>query len=230
MVNRFAIRISLCRRNIHLIFLPRSQHKKVIAAVAELVKKYRSKAPKTIVFAKSFTDVKNHMELFQDSLREKMFIDINGQRKALINVYNAEMKDNDRLAVEKSFSSVDTCDRVLIGTSAIGQGVHIPDVRLVLAFHDGNFTETFQNVGRAGRDGCLALGFVFMKEVPKKCFWTTLLEPFSLNNAESVNINGSISFPTGQVVCNDCICCSYCSKICDKCTKPMKYMLPGLQL
>jgi single-stranded-DNA-specific exonuclease len=44
--------------------------------------------------------------------------------------------------------------RVVVATSAFGEGIDLPDVRDVVLYHlNFNFTEFNQMAGRAGRDG-----------------------------------------------------------------------------
>lgn len=78
-----------------------------------------------------------------------------GLRKRLGDVvmfYHAGMPTADRLQVEKFFR--EGALRVVIATSAFGEGIDLPDVRHVALYHlNFNFTEFNQQAGRAGRDG-----------------------------------------------------------------------------
>jgi single-stranded-DNA-specific exonuclease len=78
-----------------------------------------------------------------------------GLRKRLgdtVMFYHAGMPTEDRLQVERFFRAGEI--RVVIATSAFGEGIDLPDVRHVALYHlNFDFTEFNQQAGRAGRDG-----------------------------------------------------------------------------
>ncbi|MGA8796101.1 MAG: helicase-related protein [Candidatus Cybelea sp.] len=69
--------------------------------------------------------------------------------------YHGKMPNAERLEVERLFR--EGALRVVVATSAFGEGIDLPDVRNVVLFHlnfdSGEFN---QQAGRAGRDGSLA--------------------------------------------------------------------------
>jgi len=66
--------------------------------------------------------------------------------------YHAGLGPTERLAVEELFRNGTL--RVVVATSAFGEGIDLPDVREVVHYHlNFNFTEFNQQAGRAGRDG-----------------------------------------------------------------------------
>jgi single-stranded-DNA-specific exonuclease len=69
--------------------------------------------------------------------------------------YNGGLSRDARHAIERAFRAGDV--RVVIATSAFGEGVNIPDIRHVVLYHlPFNEVEFNQMSGRAGRDGALA--------------------------------------------------------------------------
>ena len=69
--------------------------------------------------------------------------------------YHAGMPSAERADVEKYFR--EGALRVVVATSAFGEGIDLPDVRHVVLYHlNFDFTEFNQQSGRAGRDGDLA--------------------------------------------------------------------------
>jgi single-stranded-DNA-specific exonuclease len=69
--------------------------------------------------------------------------------------YHAGMPTADRLAVERFFR--EGALRIVVATSAFGEGIDLPDVRHVVLYHlNFDFTEFNQQAGRAGRDGSAA--------------------------------------------------------------------------
>ncbi|MGR4064937.1 MAG: helicase-related protein [Vulcanimicrobiaceae bacterium] len=69
--------------------------------------------------------------------------------------YHAGMPTVDRHEVERLFREGGL--RIVVATSAFGEGIDLPDVRYVVLYHlNFNFTEFNQQAGRAGRDGAPA--------------------------------------------------------------------------
>lgn len=69
--------------------------------------------------------------------------------------YHAGMPSADRAEVETRFRAGEL--RVIVATSAFGEGIDLPDVRNVVLYHlNFDFTEFNQQAGRAGRDGAEA--------------------------------------------------------------------------
>jgi single-stranded-DNA-specific exonuclease len=81
-----------------------------------------------------------------------------GLRKSLGNdvmFYHAKMPAAERLEVERLFREGQL--RVVIATSAFGEGIDLPDVRHVVLYHlNFDLAEFNQQAGRAGRDGAPA--------------------------------------------------------------------------
>lgn len=66
--------------------------------------------------------------------------------------YHAGMPSADRAEVEARFRAGEL--RIIVATSAFGEGIDLPDVRNVVLYHlNFDFTEFNQQAGRAGRDG-----------------------------------------------------------------------------
>jgi single-stranded-DNA-specific exonuclease len=69
--------------------------------------------------------------------------------------YHAGMPSPERAEVERFFREGEL--RVIVATSAFGEGIDLPDVRHVVLYHlNFDFTEFNQQAGRAGRDGARA--------------------------------------------------------------------------
>jgi len=86
-----------------------------------------------------------------------------GDRTGAVVYYNAGLNKEMRKAVETRFRSGRT--RIVIATSAFGEGINIPDVRNVVLYHMPlSAIEYNQQSGRAGRDGHPALIHVLFGE------------------------------------------------------------------
>ena len=72
--------------------------------------------------------------------------------KNTVAFYHAGMPTPERTEVERLFR--EGMLRVIVATSAFGEGIDLPDVRNVVLYHlNFDFTEFNQQAGRAGRDG-----------------------------------------------------------------------------
>jgi single-stranded-DNA-specific exonuclease len=106
------------------------------------------------------------LDLFSDN--EKGIVYCNSRKEATklaqslrkklgdeIMFYHAGMPSPERHEVERFFREGGL--RVIVATSAFGEGIDLPDVRYVVLYHlNFDFTEFNQQAGRAGRDGAPA--------------------------------------------------------------------------
>lgn len=73
----------------------------------------------------------------------------------VVGYYHAGLASPERALVENIFREGTL--RVIVATSAFGEGIDLPNVRNVVLYHlNFNFTEFNQQSGRAGRDGAVA--------------------------------------------------------------------------
>jgi single-stranded-DNA-specific exonuclease len=81
--------------------------------------------------------------------------------------YHAGMPSSKRREVEDLFR--DGSLRVVVATSAFGEGIDLPDVRHVVLYHlNFSFTEFNQQAGRAGRDGAPAFVHLLFNEKDRR--------------------------------------------------------------
>ena len=136
--------------------------------LADDMKDNGSSTKKTIIYSPSVTGCMAVYDFLMDSLREKAFR--NGNRNSfrdrLIQVYYADVGPSTKRYIQNDFPLKDSVTRILIATTAFGVGVDIPDVSRVV--HWGisrNALCYWQEVGRAGRNGEQAEGYLYV--VPK---------------------------------------------------------------
>jgi len=115
-------------------------------------------------------ETKDRLEYLLDLLRsdEKAIVYCNSRKEATklaqslrkklgnaVMFYHAGMPSPERAEVERFFREGEL--RVIVATSAFGEGIDLPDVRHVVLYHlNFDFTEFNQQSGRAGRDGAPA--------------------------------------------------------------------------
>jgi single-stranded-DNA-specific exonuclease len=98
---------------------------------------------KTIVYCMSRLEAQKAAEALRKRLGD------------VVMFYHAGMPTADRLQVEAFFR--EGALRVVVATSAFGEGIDLPDVRNVVLYHlNFDFTTFNQQAGRAGRDGAPA--------------------------------------------------------------------------
>jgi len=98
---------------------------------------------KAIVYCNS----RNEVSKVADGLRKEF--------RNEVMFYHAGMPSAERAEVEGFFRSGEL--RIVVATSAFGEGIDLPDVRHVVLYHlNFSFTEFNQQAGRAGRDGAAA--------------------------------------------------------------------------
>jgi single-stranded-DNA-specific exonuclease len=99
-----------------------------------------AKRSKSIVYCNSRSEATN----IADALRARF--------PSEVMFYHAGMPTSERLQVEEYFRSGSL--RIIVATSAFGEGIDLPDIRNVVLYHlNFDFTEFNQQAGRAGRDG-----------------------------------------------------------------------------
>ncbi len=129
------------RENLHVVDARGTRDK--TAYLVELFGRARQGRQKGIVYCNS----RNEVTSVARRLRRELGNDVM--------FYHAKMPNADRLEVERLFREGRL--RVVIATSAFGEGIDLPDVADVVLYHlNFDFGEFNQQAGRAGRDGSAA--------------------------------------------------------------------------
>ena len=123
------------RENLHVIDARGTKEK--VKYLAEL---FEDAPGKGIVYCNSRTEATKTA----DALRKRF--------PNQVMFYHAGMPSPERTQTEALFRAGDL--RIIVATSAFGEGIDLPDVRNVVLYHlNFDFTEFNQQAGRAGRDG-----------------------------------------------------------------------------
>ena len=129
------------RENLHVVDARGTRDKN--AYLSQLFAGSENVVEKAIVYCNSRTEVTTVARRLRRELRNRVMF------------YHAKMPNAERLEVERLFREGRL--RVVIATSAFGEGIDLPDVADVVLFHlNFDFGEFNQQAGRAGRDGAPA--------------------------------------------------------------------------
>lgn len=129
--------------------------------VAAMIEKEREKTPQTIIFCKTFNDIANVISYLLMNLRDKAFVEQEGQKVPLLGVYHAKTWETQKNRTEKDFKG-DGIQRVVVATCALGMGINFSNVQYVVHYGPPQtITEIIQQAGRAGRSGQQAYSFVY---------------------------------------------------------------------
>ncbi|HLX26034.1 MAG TPA: helicase-related protein [Candidatus Cybelea sp.] len=126
------------RENLHVVDAraTRDKHRYLI----DLLRESLENSGKCIVYCNSRAEVTTVAKRLRNGLGDAVMF------------YHAKMPNADRLEVERLFRNGRL--RVVIATSAFGEGIDLPDVADVVLYHlNFDFGEFNQQAGRAGRDG-----------------------------------------------------------------------------
>ena len=112
------------------------------------------KALKTVVFARTREEVRNLWAFFRYHLPEA--------KKNLIDMYMSVTEEPIKKYIATEFTKPNSKIRLLVATSAFGLGVDCRGLKRVVHWTLPTVFDDFvQQVGRAGRDGRLAISIVF---------------------------------------------------------------------
>jgi superfamily II DNA helicase RecQ len=145
-------RASTVRRNIRYAVIESgeiTEHEMIQQVVQEKLATYQDNS-KIIIYGSSITRVKQLGELLQCPIYHR----------------NVDSRDGKRRIMEAWRSG--QSGRVIVATNALGLGVDIPDIRVVI--HDGQprqIRDYAQESGRAGRDGTASEAIIVCREVPQ---------------------------------------------------------------
>ena len=171
MENPVVISCTPFRNNISYIVAPKISLVNFLSGLCSDLRRERVNFPKTIIFARLYSDCANMLTTMQNQMKSEIFEPIgapNMGRFLLVDVFTRVNTEEKKEQILQFFKVPNSTLRVLIATTAFGMGVDCPNIRRV--YHWGSPSEPeeyVQETGRAGRDGEDAVAIIFAEPVGK---------------------------------------------------------------
>ncbi len=220
------------RHNIKLLIQNLKDGKNVHEAchwIAKRLRNEKEKCDRIVIYCRSLVDCGLVFRYFLSSLGDNSYInETNEPSKRLFGMYHHCTPNERKAEILSALRDPQSACRVIIATTALGMGVNMRDVSIVVFFGVPHSLQDFvQQVGRAGRDGSPANAILYttpyskgkstklMKSVIKSegCLRQAVLDPFVNNNVKVESV-APLHF-----------CCSNCAVKCkcagNSCTRPV---------
>ena len=190
---------------------------------------------KTIIYCRSIDTVSEIFISLKDALGEYAYVDKTPNvDNLLIEMYHKCTHETSKQRILDNFSKANSAIRCIVATVALGMGIDIPDVRLVV--HIGcpkSVISYWQEAGRCARDGQQGFSLILydnftaalkttdkdmsqlVKNAEEKCIRKQILDVFSVcGNDESVSNQPCEGCNAMICACAYCRCCSLCVQKC----------------
>jgi len=211
--------------------------------LVQYIQKEGVKSKKIIVYCRSLERVSDLWLSMMDELGEDAYAEKKkGVENRLIEMFHSSSEEKTKNRILKSFSSSKSNIRCVISTIALGMGIQIADISLVLHYGSPKSSLTYwQEVGRTARDGRPGYAFAMVdgrslsnkttkadiKEIVKnennQCIRKLVLLNFKLDTVASEvfdNFGSSTEICVGghsdgsYCICKLCSCCCICREKC----------------
>ena len=177
-----------------------------------------SEIPKTIIFTDSLKDASAVYRYLLTTLKENAYVNRENKfANRILDMFHSHSDEDSRTRVQTLFPA-DSHIRVVVATVALGIGVNIRDIRIVVHWGLQNSILVFwQEVGRAGRDGLPAVEVACAK-TGTGSYEGDVWDAFETQGCTRKHLlrhflgSGVPTAPT----CG-CHCCSHCAEQC-KCS------------
>ena len=152
--------------------------------LVDLVRSRGVGTPKIILFTPSVKLTSRTYRWFLAELDNHAFKD--GERKLekrMVDMFHSHGDEDSKLRVQQAFTKPGSHIRVVMATIALGMGIDIPDLRVVIHWGvERSPLAYWQEIGRAGRDGLPPVAIIYTKAVSGSGIWWTSLQMVAYGN------------------------------------------------
>ena len=106
------------------------------------------------------------------TLKDKAYDGLKAPERRLVEMYHAHTDTTSKERIMSDIVKADGTIRVLIATVAVGMGIDIPDITLVIMWGlPPSVLQMWQEAGRCGRDGreCIAITYAYPRSIALPC-------------------------------------------------------------
>ena len=219
------------------------EYEKELGWLFEYLKSNGKKSKKIILYCRSIDTVSEIFITMKDSLGKSAYIDeIERSENLIVEMYHKCTDESSKERILDEFSSASSNIRCLIATVALGMGLDIKDIDIII--HIGcpkSVISFWQETGRCARDGRQGFSLVLydnftasLKSTDKnmaqivrnpagKCMRQMILDYFSVSDQGKLDHKSCTGCELEQCKCSHCLCCSVCAKQCP-CNKDDSYV------
>ena len=190
--------------------------------LVSLLREKNTACPKVLIFTPNVNSTSRLYRWLMTELDINAFKDkVRHFGNRMLDMYHSHSDEDSRVRVQEAFTKSDSHIRVVVATVALGLGVDIPDLRIVVHWGlEKSVLVYWQEVGRAGRDGKPAIAITYTKAGSGvKCseLVTAFGTPGCIRRAilaHFLPVGDDYVAPSASGVCI-CACCSHCAKQCE---------------
>lgn len=206
------------------------------------IKKNGQNSKKTIVYCRSIDRVSETFMTLKDSLGLHAYLyQIKHPQNILVEMFHKSTYQDSKDRIISEFKSNNSTIRCLVATVALGMGLDIRDVDLIV--HVGcpkSVLSYWQEAGRCARDGRNGFSLILydhftlslkttgkdmaniVKNKDNKCIRKEIISLLSVGEVEKLDTNHCEGCDGPRCTCSACSCCSVCSSKC-KCQERCKF-------
>jgi ATP-dependent DNA helicase RecQ len=224
------------RENIFICCLKKetSGYEKELRWLIEHIKSNGKLSRKIIVYCRSIDTVSEIFITLKESLGKYAYADQEiDSSHLLIEMYHKCTHDSSKQRILQDFAQGSSTIRCLIATVALGMGIDIPDIDIIV--HIGcpkSIIQYWQEAGRCARDGRQGLSLIIydnftaslkttnrdiadiVRNINNLCFRKQILNALSVSGQQELNTSVCKGCQITPCGCPSCKCCAVCAKKC----------------
>ena len=211
-----------------------SEYEEELKWLIDYLKTNGKNSKKIIIYCRSIDTVSEIFITLKESLGKHAYIDqVEIVENLMVEMYHKFTHDSSKQRILNDFSKSDSSIRCLVATVALGMGLDIKDIDMII--HIGcpkSVISYWQEAGRCARDGRQGYSLILydnftaslkstnknmsgiVKNVENKCLRQMILDYFTVSGKEDLKHDKCQGCESSRCQCNLCQCCSVCHGKC----------------